>query len=110
MKICRKNIVVTKEELNFINEILTKTGYELYDEYGFCRDETITKTAKFSDGTEIDVKVVICEGKARPYTEGIHFEKNVTQLSFTEPEEDFLGEWKLFFNNNIYIANVVEEN
>lgn len=110
MAIYRKNIVVTKEELNFINEILAKTGYELYDEYGFCRNETITKTAEFSDGTEVDIKVAICEGKAKPYTEGILFDKNGAQLSFTEPEENFLGEWKFPFNNNIYIANVIVEN
>lgn len=37
----RTEIVLEQEKLNFINQLLSMTGDEIYDKYGLKRDETI---------------------------------------------------------------------
>lgn len=44
--------------MNLINDLLNLTGDEIYQKYGYKRDETITHTAKFPNGIEADIKLV----------------------------------------------------
>ena len=64
-----ETIKITKDEMELINDLLNLTGEEIYQKYGYKRDETITHTAKFPNGIEADIKLVICEDEP-PYTEG----------------------------------------
>lgn len=43
----RTEIVLEQEKLNFINQLLSMTGDEIYDKYGLKRDETIVYAAVF---------------------------------------------------------------
>ncbi len=87
--------LVSAEKAEFINKLLTLTGDEIYAKYGYKRDETITETVKFNDNTEMDIKLVICDGKDKPYTEAVLFDENGTEQGFTDPCDEFLGEWNI---------------
>lgn len=43
-----QTIKISREEMNFINNLLNLSGDEIYQKYGYKRDETIIHTAKFS--------------------------------------------------------------
>ena len=53
-------IVIQDKEMEQINDLLNLTGEEIYQKYGYKRDETITHTAVFPNGIEADIKLVIC--------------------------------------------------
>lgn len=102
------NITVSKEKLDMINDLLDLTGDEIYHKYGFKRDETIVETAKFPNGIEVDIKVVIREGDAMPRAEGVMF-RNRSEISYINGENIYDGEW-WFVNNGVqYLVNVIAE-
>ena len=95
-------------ELNgLIEKLLKMTGDEIYDRYGFKRDETITTTVKFANGYEMDVKLVICGGDEYPYTEAVLFDLQGNQLICSDPEDEYIGKWQLDYDNNRYIASIM---
>lgn len=100
-------ITVPNEEMKLINNLLNLTGSEIYNKYGFKRDETITHTAKFPNGIEADIKLVICEDD-RPYTEGVLF-CNGFELTCTDPDCAYDGEWHFEYNGVEYIVIVNTE-
>lgn len=104
----KKIIEIEKSELDLINNLLSMTGEEIYDKYGYKRDETITKTVAFGDGLEADIKLVICDGDDKPYTEGVLF-KNGSELCFTDCDDEFTGEWEFEYEDETYIVEVKEK-
>ena len=101
------NIVISKKEMELINDLLNLDGDEIYQKYGFKRDETITHTAKFPNGIEADIKLVICEEES-PYTEGVLFH-NGFELTRTDCEDTYDGEWYFEHNGIEYVVNVMVE-
>ncbi len=101
------NIVISKKEMELINDLLNLDGDEIYQKYGFKRDETITHTAKFPNGVEADIKLVICEEES-PYTEGVLFH-NGFELTHTDCEDTYDGEWCFEHNGIEYLVNVTVE-
>ena len=93
--------------MEHINQLLNMTGEEIYQKYGYKRDETITKTAKFPNGIEADIKLVICE-EEKPYTEGVLFD-NGSEVACTEPDETYDGPWEFEYNGTEYVVNVTIE-
>ena len=65
--IMERTIKISNAEMNLINDLLNLTGDEIYQKYGYKRDETITHTAKFPNEIEADIKLVICEEGASVY-------------------------------------------
>lgn len=102
-----QTIKVSRKEMDLINDLLSLTGNEIYQKYGYKRDETITHTAKFPDGIEAEVKLVICETDS-PYTEGVLFRDGCEQMC-TEPEETYDGEWNFELNGTKYTVIVEAE-
>lgn len=102
-----QNITISKGEMELINDLLNMPGEEIYQKYGYKRDETITYTAKFSNGIEADIRLVICE-EEKPYTEGVLFH-NGFELTCTEPDDTYDGEWYFEHNGIEYIVNVMVE-
>lgn len=45
-----QTIKISSKEMKLINDLLNLTGDEIYQKYGYKRDETITHTTKFSNG------------------------------------------------------------
>lgn len=104
-----QTIKISREEMNFINNLLNLSGDEIYQKYGYKRDETIVHTARFSNGIEADIKLVICEEEST-YTEGVLFH-NGYELTRTDPDDTYAGEWDFEFNGLKYTVLVeVEEN
>lgn len=103
-----QNILISKKEMSFINYLLHLTGNEIYRKYGYKRDETITHTAKFPNGIEADIKLVICEEEETPYTEGVLFH-NGFELTHTDPDDAYTGEWYFEHDGIEYIVNVLTE-
>lgn len=101
-------ITVPAEEMKLINNLLNLTGSEIYDKYGYKRDETITHTATFPNGIEADIKLVICEDD-KPYTEGVLF-CNGSELTCTDPDCIYNGEWHFEHDDIEYIVIVDTEN
>lgn len=104
----RQTIAISQKEKALIDDLLSLNGDEIYQKYGYKRDETITHTAVFSEGIEADIKLVICEGEERPYTEGVLF-KHGSELTHTDVEETYVGEWEFEYEGEEYIVNVVVE-
>lgn len=102
-----QTITLSKKEMDRINHLLSLTGSEIYQKYGHKRDETITHTAKFPDGIEIDIKLVICEDDT-PYTEGVLFQNGREQAG-TEPRYAYDGEWTFHCNGMKYTVIVKAE-
>lgn len=100
-------IKISNAEMNLINNLLNLTNDEIYQKYGYKRDETITHTAKFPNGIEANIKLVICEEET-PYTEGVLFH-NGFELTCTEPDCTYDGEWNFEHNGIEYIVNVETE-
>ena len=101
-----QNIKISNKEMTLINDLLNLTGDEIYQKYGYKRDETIVHTAKFPNGIEADIKLVICEEES-PYTEGVLF-YNGFELTHTDPDCTYDGEWN-FEHNGIEYTVLVEE-
>lgn len=102
-----QNIVISKKEMELINDLLNLDGDKIYQKYGYKRDETIIHTAKFPNGIEADIKLVICE-EENPYTEGVLFH-NGFELTCTEPDDTYDGKWHFEHNGIEYIVNVIIE-
>lgn len=100
----RAEIVLEQEELDFINALLLMTGDEIYEKYGLKRDETIVNTAVFPDGMQADIKLVICDEE--PYTEAVLFDKNGFQKAYTDPEDEYTGDWELEYDDVNYVVTV----
>lgn len=102
-----QTIKISREEMDFINDLLNLSGDEIYQKYGYKRDETIIHTAKFSNGIEADIKLVICEES--PYTEGVLLHDGY-ELTCTDPDDTYDGEWDFEVNGVKYIVLVEVEN
>lgn len=100
----RAEITLDQKELDFINELLSMAGDEIYEKYGLKRDETIVHTVVFSDGMQADIKLVICDED--PYTEAVLFDKNGFQKAYTDPEDEYTGDWELEYDDVNYVITV----
>ena len=99
-----QTIKISNAEMQLINNLLNMTGDEIYQKYGYKRDETITHTAKFPNGIEADIKLVICEEET-PYTEGVLFH-NGCELTHTEPNVEYDGAWNFEYDGTEYTVLV----
>lgn len=82
------------KEDKMIEDLIDMTGDEAYDKYEMNRDETITHTAKFNDGIEVDIKLCIAEGDNYNWCEAVIF-KNGSEIGCSDVSEEFFGPWKL---------------
>lgn len=104
----QKTITISQKEKELIDDLLNLTGDEIYQKYGYKRDETITRTAVFENNIEVDIKLVICDGENKPYTEGVLFDHG-SELTHTDVEDEFTGQWEFEHEGEEWIVNVVVE-
>ena len=81
------------------------------EEECFGEDETITETARFDNGFEMYIKCCGVQyeedGCNLAWTEAVLFH-NGGQVAFTEPSDEFEGDWELEDDDgNTYIVHVV---
>lgn len=89
--------------------ILDEANYELIQKYLSGRrrlpvDQTITYTARFEGGYEMDVKC--CGGGDDcAWTEAVLF-KDGYEVGLSNPEEEYLGLWEIHADGITFITNV----
>lgn len=102
-------IRLTENEREFVERALSEQPASEEDML-LGEQETFTKTAKFGNGYEMDIKVCGVEFEDgednRPYTEAVLF-KDGCEAACSEPEDDFFGEWTLEHNGKEFTAEVV---
>ena len=69
------------------------------------KDNTITYTARFPDGKEMDIKCCGCRDESS-WTEAVLFDEKGCQLTFSEVEEEFEGPWELEYDGAHYCVDV----
>ena len=100
-----ETIKISSKLNDIINKYLSaKNKNEYQDE-----DKTITITAKFTNGYQMDIQCCGCQNDSS-WTQAMLFDKDGQENCCTEVEFDFTGTWELHYkNNNTYIVNVVIE-
>ena len=71
-------------------------------------DETYTETAQFPDCIEMDIKCCGTRDGAA-WTEAVLFREGC-ELCHTDVNDEFLGDWWLEWNGDVYRVHVVKEN
>lgn len=71
-------------------------------------DNTISYTAVFPDGKQMDVKCCGCRDESS-WTEAVLFDKNGCELCCSEPEYKYAGTWELEHEGVKYVAVVNTE-
>lgn len=98
--IYRSRVHITDDELKYIEDAIENGG--------MSEDETITKTAKFGNGYEMDIKCCGADDE-HAWTEAVLFNSEGSQIAVSEPSDDFFGIWELEDDDgNTYKANVVK--
>lgn len=99
-------IEIGKREVAELNKILSLTGKELYDKYGYKENETFSWTAHFGDEIEADVKLVICGEDDHPYCEAVLFDHG-SEVACTEIGDTIDSSWEFDYQGEIYVAEVI---
>lgn len=102
-RVYTKDYYIEQSEHELCKTLLSMTGNQIYDKYGFKRDETITSTVIFTDHFQMDIQLVICDGDSKPYVQAILFE-NGCEVACSDVLDELLDEYKLEYNATIYIA------
>lgn len=103
-----KTIKISQELSDKIKDLLELTGEECYDKYGLKRDETIVETVTFDNGNIVDIKCCIADYNDYTWTEGILFDEYGNEITYTEPSDQFLGEWQFEDEENNKYTVLVE--
>ena len=108
--IYKRELKINKTEADVINHYLTDVPEDWQDCLG--EDDTISYSVNFGNGMEMDIKccgVQYEEGCSNlAWTEAVLFE-NGSEVCFTEPSDEYIGEWELEHKGNKYIVNVTVE-
>lgn len=97
----RTVLYISAAELEVINKFLAaKTEDEYQGE-----DNTITYTAKFPDGQEMDIKCCGCKDESS-WSEAVLFNAQGYQITCSDVEADFDGPWELEADGILYIVDV----
>ena len=99
-------ILISKALATHINSLCEMSGNEIYQKYGYQRDETITLTAKFDNGYEADIKTVICEEDS-PYVDPVLFNPFGSEVCASGVEEGPIqGEYVFESDSDTYTVIV----
>ncbi len=97
------SIYIQKKEMDMINGMLQLTGLEIYAKYGYKPDEEIVHTALFRDGTQVDIKLVVCRNE-RPYLEAVLFQNGSERVC--KKIHRYAGYHMFKYAGRKYIVNV----
>lgn len=104
----KRNIIISKEEMERLRRYLEHEPAS--EKECLSEDETVTYTADFGNGMEMDVKVCgvqyIEGGNNTAWSEAVLFE-NGSEVCCTEPDEALEGEWRLIYEGTEYVADVM---
>ena len=87
------NLILSEREKLTIDELLTLTGEEIYNKYGFKRYEVISNSVTFLNGYKMEINLYLGEIRDKPYTEAILFDKEGKELVYSEMEDEYFIEY-----------------
>lgn len=97
-------VTIPKELAETIDKYLNASGKDKYQ----GKDNSIRCTAVFPDGMEMNI--VCCGVQDGPsWAEAILFTRSGMDLCWTQPSEEFLGDWELEFRGTTYSVTVAVE-
>lgn len=103
------NVFISQDLAQQINHYLKEEPKSR--EECLSEDATISVTANFGNGIEMDIKccgVKFYEEESNlAWTEAVLFDHG-SEVACTEPEDEFLGEWTLEYDGETYTAFVEE--
>lgn len=107
----RAEIVLEQEELDYINGMMSMTGYEIYKKYGFDKGEIVAKTVIFADSFKATIKLISYSTSEPPYLASLLFDKDGTLVVLSAPEDvndgaRFDGDWEFESAGIRYIVTV----
>lgn len=100
-------IVTVKVPKSVMDTVKGYLNAESEDEFQ-GEDDTITYTAVFPDGKQMDVKCCGCRNEAS-WTEAVLFDRNGSELCCSEPGDEYAGTWELEYEGTKYVAVVKTE-
>lgn len=108
-----EQIVIPKEAADEIDYLLTNKP--ITEDECLGEDIAIRYTKRFYK-TPMSMDIKLCgvqfeEGNSNlPWTEAVLYENNEydedIQVAYTEPSDEFFGEWEIEYNGIIYVVNV----
>ena len=105
-----QTITISKRKANYIDNLLLHEP--TCESECFGEGETISYTARFSDGIEIDVKICgvkFKEGESNlPWVEGVLFH-NGSEVECTEPDVDIWDKWNFEYEGKEYVLIITKE-
>ena len=106
-----KTITLTKETAAQINSLIEQEPEN--EDSCFGEDDCYTETATFDNGFFMDIDLCGVEyeegGCNTPWSQAVLFAPDGGQVCFTEPGDDFFGEWALESDGDTYVVYVKEE-
>ena len=105
-------IEIPQSEVKYLTKLLQEEPKDESECLG--EDETISYTAHFADGNEMDVKVCgvqYREGEGETNTawsEAVLFNSNGCEIGCSDAGDDLLGDWEMEHNGILYRATVVQ--
>lgn len=98
---------IPSRQLDIINGFLSAQSEDEYQ----GEDNTITYSARFSDGHVMDIKCCGCDDDAS-WTEAVLFAPaangyGLREINFSEPEDEYTGLWELEDGGICYRVRVV---
>ena len=103
-------LIISDDLSKMISDLENKTAQYAYDNYGLHRDEGIVETAVFSNGYEMDIKLVVPSEPGQDcWTEAVLF-KNGKEIAHSDVDNCFFGDWNLEDREgNKYMVSVISE-
>lgn len=106
-----ETITISRKEADRIEKYLNVEPQD--EDECFGEDEIIDHEVTFEDGTRMAVQCCGVQydehASNLAWTQAVLFDKNGHELTCSEVGEDYTGEWKLDYDNNEYIVNVIVE-
>lgn len=98
---------INTETAECINKMLGMTPDELYQKYGYKRDELLfSTTADFSNGYFMDINVRTCDD-APPYIDMVLYDNNSNEINCDVRSEPIEGEYHIDDNGDEYCVVIV---
>ena len=104
-----KTVKIPHDIVAGINNMINVTGETAYYMGGWKEGESYTETVRFENGYQIDIKLVVPSWEDLTWTEAVLFDEKGNQVSYTEPSDEFMGEWYLEDNKENKYTVILEE-
>ena len=97
---------VDKQTANYIDRML---NWDTPEDEWLTEDETIVETVVLDENIGLEADIKCCGADGEPaWCEAVLF-KDGYEVSFTDVEDDFFGEWEFEYDGILYVINVVAE-